>query len=129
MRRDPRPQVLVALVLLALGLPTRLATEHLPGWYNLYAGDFLWAMLVFLVFANVLRLTTRRAALASLAFAFAVEVSQLFHPAWLEQLRANRLLSLVLGHGFLWSDLAAYTLGVGVAVLVDRALGPGSPEA
>lgn len=111
--------MLVAVVVLALGLPTRLATEHLPGWYNLYLGDFLWAMLVFLAFANLLRLTTRRAALASLALAYAIEVSQLFHPAWLDQLRANRLLSLVLGHGFLWSDLVAYTLGIGLAAALD----------
>ena len=64
----------------------------------------------------------RRAALSALALCYAVEVSQLWHTPWLDQLRAGRLGALVLGRGFLWSDLVCYTAGVLFAVIIVRPL-------
>jgi hypothetical protein len=45
-----------------------------------------------------------RASIA-LAFAWAIELSQLYHAPGIEALRHTRLGGLVLGFGFLWSDL------------------------
>ena len=109
-------------LIIALGLPARLVPQYLPGWYAAYAGDFLWAMLVFFLYALLLRLSTKSCFRITLLTAYLIETSQLFHPAWLEYLRSIRLLGFVLGFGFLWSDIIAYTLGISLAAGIDRLL-------
>jgi hypothetical protein len=62
---------------------------------------------------------SRRAATA-LAIAYLVEISQLYHAPWIDALRLTALGGLMLGFGFLWSDLACYTVGVAGGVLLER---------
>ena len=52
-------------------------------------------------------------------FCYGIEVSQLYHAEWIDSIRATTLGGLVLGYGFLWSDLVAYTIGVGVGFLFE----------
>lgn len=66
------------------------------------------------------RAAPRTVAVLSLAAAWSVELSQLLHNSWLDALRSTRVGALALGQGFLWSDVACYTLGVAAAWLVDR---------
>jgi hypothetical protein len=107
--------------IMALGLPARLIQDRLPAWYTLYFGDYLWAMLLFFMFALMLRNTgTFKVAVITLSFTYLVEISQLFQPGWLEYLRSIKLFALVLGYGFLWSDIIAYTFGVLTAASMDR---------
>jgi len=88
-----------------------------------YAGDTLWAAMVFWLLAIVWpRARTRGLAIGALGIALGVEVSQLYHAGWIDAIRQTRLGALVLGSGFLWSDLACYTVGVGVAAGLDRLL-------
>jgi hypothetical protein len=49
----------------------------------------------------------------------AVELSQLYHSPAIDAVRETPLGGLVLGSGFDPRDLAAYALGVGVALLID----------
>ena len=102
-----------AIATIALGLASRRYAEALPDFIAAYAGDTLWAILVYLI-ATILApsASIRHRAGAALAFAFAIEASQLYHAPWIEEIRANRLAALVLGSGFLWSDLACYAVGV-----------------
>ena len=109
-------------IIIALGLPARLVPQYLPDWYVTYAGDFLWAMLVFFLYALLFHLSTKFSFCIALLTAYLIEISQLFHPAWLDHLRSIRLLGFVLGFGFLWSDLIAYTLGISLAAGIDRLL-------
>lgn len=75
------------------------------------------------LFALVLpRAGTRRLALAALVFAVLIELSQLYRAPWIDAVRASRPGALVLGQGFLWSDLACYAVGVSLAALVDRSI-------
>jgi hypothetical protein len=122
-RRDPRIYLTIMAVILAFGLPARIVQDQLPTWYTLYFGDYLWAMLMFFICALILRnMSTFKVVAAALLFAYAIEISQLFHPNWLEYLRSIKLFALVLGYGFLWSDIAAYTLGIFTGALVERFL-------
>ena len=50
---------------------------------------------------------------------FAVEFSQLYQAGWINAVRETHLGALVLGRGFLWSDLACYTAGVGAGWLAE----------
>ncbi|WP_426492311.1 DUF2809 domain-containing protein [Hymenobacter sp. 102] len=102
-----------ALLTVLLGLASRRFGADLPGWVMLYAGDALWALLVFWLLRGAQpRWTLMRAATLAVGIAYAVEVSQRYHAPWLDALRGTTLGGLVLGHGFLWSDLLCYTFGI-----------------
>lgn len=78
-------------------------------------GDALWAMAVY-AFLRVLCPNTRHVyiALASLFLSFAVEFSQLIHYKWLDALRSTWIGHMLLGQGFLWLDLVAYSVGIAI---------------
>lgn len=119
-RRHRLTYALLALGTLVVGLASRRYGAALPAFLADYAGDTLWAALVFFLLALLFpAASTRALAAAALAIAFAVETSQLYHAPWIDALRATRLGALVLGYGFLWSDLVCYSVGVALAVGID----------
>ena len=104
-------------LLAALVVPIGLATRRFPHWFPevvaTYAGDVLWAVVAYLLCGAVVpRWSLRSRVAISIAFAFLVEFSQLWHPEWLDALRRTTLGHLALGIGFEWSDLPCYTLGI-----------------
>jgi hypothetical protein len=103
------------------GLLSRRVAHALPQVIAEYAGDVLWAFMVFWLFAIVAP-GARTALLAACAFATSVvvEVSQAWSAPWLVALRETRIGALVLGQGFLVSDLMCYAVGVMLAAAVDR---------
>ena len=106
----------------ALGLASRRYAAALPSFIATYAGDALWAAMVFWIAALLFpRGRTRTLATSALGVSFAVELSQLNHAPWINEIRATRLGALALGHGFLWSDLICYAAGVAIAALIDVA--------
>jgi hypothetical protein len=105
---------------IAFGLATRRYPSAFPALVARYGGDALWAVMIFWLAALFRRSdTTLRLALAALLVSLAVELSQLAHAPWIDALRATRGGALVLGQGFLWSDLACYSLGIALAALLD----------
>ena len=84
-------------------------------------GDCLWAMMVFCCYRFLLVQTKLpKVAAISLLTAYVVEFAQLIRWPWLVQLRSTTLGHLVLGQGFLWTDLVAYTVGVALIYLACR---------
>jgi hypothetical protein len=121
--RDRRVYTSLVVVTIILGLASRKYAHALPSFVAAYAGDTLWAAMVFFGLALLLpRRSTRALAISALAVAFAVEFSQLYHAPWLDAVRNTRLGALALGQGFLWSDLVCYTVGVAAAAMVDKTL-------
>ena len=113
------------LILLVLTIVSGLASRHfstiLPHWVQLYLGDGLWALMVFLMFGFLFQTrSTRFVAITALAFSYSIEISQLYHASWIDALRANPLGGLILGFGFLWSDLVCYTVGVGFGYVLEK---------
>lgn len=103
----------LALLTIALGLFSRSNLIDFPHWVTLYLGDFLWALMVFwLVCFLRPNANNKHLAIIALTFAFAIEFSQLYQGQWLNDIRHTRLGGLVLGFGFKWSDLIAYTFAV-----------------
>ena len=92
----------------------------MPGFIAAYAGDTLWALAAFLGIGLLLpRASTRTIALLAMAFSVAVELSQLYHAPWIDSIRQTTLGGLILGFGFLWSDLACYAVGVGLGAAIE----------
>lgn len=111
------------LVVLSTGLLLRKYADVFPEWVKLYAGDFLWAVAAYLFFSAIFSNTHIVAKIVlALAFCYLIEASQLYHAPWLEQLRSYTLVKLVIGAGFLWSDIVAYSLGVFCIAIPDLML-------
>ncbi len=117
--------LLLAILTMLVGLASRRYRQHLPTFIGEYSGDVLWALMLFLVVSFVLagRPLFQRC-IISLVLALAVEVSQLYHAPWIDGIRSTTLGGLVLGSGFLWSDLVCYLVGIAAGVLADRFLSP-----
>jgi Protein of unknown function (DUF2809) len=113
-----------ALVLVvAAGLGSRAFGRHLPAFLAAYAGDTLYATMVFVGLGILApRASTARLAGAVLAICCAIEVSQLYHAPWIDAVRNTLAGGLVLGFGFLWSDLACYLAGVALGAAVEIGL-------
>ncbi len=120
--RRSRPFYAVLILLtIAAGLASRSpVAAHLPEFLATYAGDTLWALMLFLVLGFVFPRTWPGViAVATLVLAFAVEFSQLYQAGWINAVRDTRIGALMLGRGFLWSDLVCYTVGVGAGWLAE----------
>ncbi|KIV75362.1 MULTISPECIES: ribosomal maturation YjgA family protein [Bacillus] len=111
------------IVVIMLGLSSRKFAFALPDLLNDYLGDALWALMIFVGFGFLFpKIETKKLAFISLIFCYGIEISQLYHAEWIDSIRATTLGGLVLGYGFLWSDLVAYTIGVGVGMLGEFVL-------
>ena len=96
-----------------LGLASRSNAVALPEFVATYAGDTLWALLVFwLIRAANPAARVGVSALLAIAFAFVIELSQFYQAPWINNIRATTLGGLVLGFGFKLSDLVCYSVGV-----------------
>jgi hypothetical protein len=105
-------------MVLMLGLGTRTYAAALPAPVGTYAPDVLWALMVFLLAAAIVpHLSTPHTAVIATAFAYMIELSQLYQAPWINDIRATRPGGLILGHGFLWSDLGCYAGGIALGTM------------
>ncbi|AXR17392.1 hypothetical protein COC60_16560 [Bacillus thuringiensis] len=119
-KRNRVVYALFTIVVIILGLSSRKFAFALPHLLNDYLGDALWALMIFTGFGFLFPKTeTKKLAFISLMFCYGIEASQLYHAEWIDSMRATTLGGLVLGYGFLWSDVVAYTIGVGVGILCE----------
>ena len=112
MKHRAKTYILILLFIIAMGLPSRTIPKYFPYWYITYAGDFLWAMAVFFLYCLIFRLQNITTLFLALITAYSIEISQIFHPEYLEKLRSIKLFALILGFSFSWSDIIVYTLGI-----------------
>ena len=109
------------IIVMILGLSVRHISVQLPSWLKFYLGDILWALMVFFLFGLLFRKRkTKWIAVLALLFSFSIEISQMYHSQWIDTLRHTRLGGLVLGYGFLWTDLVSYSIGIGMGILIER---------
>jgi hypothetical protein len=124
----PRPRHSIAGTILlvltcGLGLGSRRYARHLPGFVATYAGDTLWALALFLFLGLILpRVATGRVAALALTLSLLDELGQLYHAPWIDAVRQTTLGGLVLGFGFLWSDLICYAVGISLGVVLECGL-------
>ena len=122
----PRSRLVYGLALaavIAAGLGSRVFGATLPAFVATYAGDTLYATMVLIGLALVRpRWPSARLVAVALALSVAIEISQLYHAPWIDALRKTTPGALVLGYGFLWSDVACYVAGVLLGGVLDRKL-------
>lgn len=114
--------VITSLVMI-MGLLSRKFMFIFPKNIAPFIGDMFWAMMVYFGFRFLLpKLALLKSFNIALIFSFAIEISQLYQSNWINTIRKTTIGGLVLGHGFLWMDLISYTIGVIIAVIIDKAL-------
>lgn len=114
-----RPRYLFAALFLLL-VEILIAVYVRDSVVRPYGGDFLVVILIYCVGRAFLNLSVAAVAAATLLFSFAVEIGQYFSLVDRLGLSGNRLAAIVIGTGFSWGDLLAYTLGVGTVIGVER---------
>ncbi len=118
---------IAAVMTVLLGLASRRYTEggtsegfSIREFIHNYAGDALWAAMVYFGFRMIfIHWQKKRVAVMALVFSFVIEFSQMFQQEWLNTIRRTTLGGLILGFGFLWSDLWMYIIGVFTAFCID----------
>lgn len=85
-----------------------------------YGGDFLVVMLIYFFVKTFVPLENLTIAIGVLLFAYTIEVLQYFDIVTILGLRGNRLAEIVIGTGFSWWDMLAYTLGMFVVYVLDN---------
>ena len=109
--------IIAIALLIVLGLSSR-KVAFLPD----ETGDGLWAIALFsflrLIFVNS---KLKDIAIITLVLSFLVEFSQLIRWEWLVAIRSTFIGHMILGQGFVWWDLLAYSIGVIVIYFAARA--------
>lgn len=85
-----------------------------------YVGDYLVVMLIYCAVRSFIKGNPVKIAIAVLLFAYLVEVLQYFRIVDRLGLAGNQLAKTVIGYGFEWGDMLAYTLGVLTILLIER---------
>ena len=104
--------IIISLIGIAVLIPLGLCSRQFNSIPN-ETGDALWAMMVFCIWCIILhkkKLTT--IAIVSLISSYLVEFSQLITWSFLVEFRKTFIGHMMLGQGFLWIDLLAYTVGI-----------------
>lgn len=102
-----------------LAITTRTHSSWFHPFIVKYGGDTIWAGM-FLFLLRIFFTKTKLWKLAMITFAAGVadETLQLYHAPWIEAIRHTRIGGLMLGFGFLWSDIICYGVGVIIAYII-----------
>jgi hypothetical protein len=85
-----------------------------------YVGDYLVVMLIYCAVRSFLNASPLKLAIGTLLFAYTVEVLQYFRLVDRLGLAHNQLARIVIGYGFEWLDLLAYTLGIATVLILEK---------
>jgi hypothetical protein len=110
---------IIYFILIILTIILGLLSRHFS-IIPLFIGDILWATMVYFImrFLFIVK-SVKFNVITALIFCFAIEFSQLYKAPWINELRHTLFGRLVLGEGFLWSDLLCYVVGVGIGLGID----------
>jgi hypothetical protein len=123
MKRNRVTYLTAAIAVVVLGLSSRKYSRVLPEFVVSYGGDTLWALTAFLGVGMLFpKWSTLRVCVTALLFAFAIELSQLYHSPWIDQIRRTMPGGFILGYGFLWSDLLCYVVGISLGCTLEMLL-------
>ncbi|MBZ4034583.1 DUF2809 domain-containing protein [Flavobacterium sp. 17A] len=106
----------VFLSIIILGILSR-KISFIPLWI----GDFLYAVMIYFLVRIFLPFKKAFAILfLSLIICYCIEFLQLYQAEWIIELRKTLFGRYVLGQGFLWSDILAYTFGASSAFVLEN---------
>jgi hypothetical protein len=85
-----------------------------------YAGDFLVVILIYCAVRTFVKASPWKVAIGVLLFSYLIETLQYFHIVDRLGLAKNGLAKTVIGYGFDWFDILAYTLGIVTVLFAEN---------
>ncbi|MGG7177935.1 DUF2809 domain-containing protein [Clostridium paraputrificum] len=120
MKRKRVLYICLIIIVMGLGILSRKYGDYMPAFLKEYSGDTLWALMVYLGFGFLLnKASIQKVSIISIVFSWGIEFSQLYQGGWINQIRDTTIGGLVLGHGFLFSDLICYAVGIIIGILIE----------
>lgn len=115
---------LIYLFILIITVVTGLVSRELsPAVVPLFVGDILWGLAVFLLIKLIfINKPINFIVIVSLIYTWATEFSQLYHASWIDSIRQTFFGKVMLGETFFIGDIASYTIGIGLGVLIELSL-------
>ncbi len=111
------------LLNIPLGLATRWYPQCFPSLVQIYGGDVFAASCIYFGVRFLFpKQSLQKVLLISYTLCVLDEVQQLYQAPWAVRFRNITLVGIFLGHGFLWSDLACYAIGVCLGVMISLLL-------
>lgn len=83
-------------------------------------GDYLASILLFYMIATFSKLSENKIALITLLISYTIAILQYIHILELLHLDKIKILKIVLGNSFSWTDMLAYTLGILTVILIHN---------
>ena len=84
-----------------------------------YVGDYLVVIMLYCFVKSFIKASPLTVAIGVLLFSYLIEFLQYVNFLEAIGLENNKVAKVVLGHGFEWLDLVAYTLGIGTVLLLE----------
>ncbi len=85
-----------------------------------YVGDYLVVMLIYCGIRTFIKASVIKIAIGVLLFSYLIEVLQYFRLVDRLGLQDNIVAKTVIGYGFEWKDILAYTLGIITVLILER---------
>jgi hypothetical protein len=109
-----------ALTVMIFVVEVLIAVYLHDGFIRPYAGDFLVVILIYCFVRSFLQTPVMPMALAVLVFSYLVETLQYFNFVKIIGLEHSRIARIIIGNYFSWTDILAYTLGIGFTILMEK---------
>ena len=84
-----------------------------------YFGDYLVVILIYCAVRTFVNASPLKVAIGVLLFAYLIEVLQYFNIVDKLGLTDNEIARTVIGYGFEWWDMLAYTLGIATVLIIE----------
>lgn len=110
---------LFCIFFLWLALATRKYTNFFNSFIIEFGGDIFWATgFMFLLRSILLRINLQKLSIYCYILGVANEFLQLYQAPWIQNIRATYIGGLLLGVGFVPSDLVCYLVGTLLAYII-----------
>jgi len=108
------------LIIATIGLGLVSRADFIPKLIYPFFGDILYSLMIFFIIGFIFTdFSSLKIALISIGICYIIELSQFYEANWIVEIRNNKLGGLLLGYGFLWSDLISYLVGGAIGFSIE----------
>lgn len=107
------------IFLMLLWFEVLIALFMRGNFIRIYVGDFLVVILIYCFLRSFVNIGVRLSVLATLLFAYGVELAQYFSIVNRLGLQDNQIATTLIGNAFEWQDILAYSLGGMIVLLIE----------
>jgi len=107
----------IALILLATEVLIALYVRD--SFIRPYGGDFLVVIMIYCFAKAFIKASPLKIAIGVLLFSYCIEIAQYFKIVDRLGVSNNPILKTVIGYGFEWIDILAYTLGIASVLILE----------